>query len=326
MSKSITFKKLAMCSMTTAALVVASQGAFAHTRLETPVAIEGVKIHNSANISHGCPPSTARKPTYGTIVLFPNNVDYVPVIGVDSTSGNAASKTALFPTGNLVQLGKGTAKVFTTNPLSTYITTPLASLGSLIHNGGPFPSENIKVDSKNNIIGFWAGGKAYDQTVSTIIQTDFSTPAISIVPKSCARSVTFALAIADVCDASVPSATAKDEEVLYWSPIPNFAGVPGQPFGATVADATRSIPTGPAYSKFDGYADTAHTIAGDGWGSPATLTIVRNLNTNPLPTTGCTGNGGFGDDVYVYPDAKQINDHMPVWSGIHKGEGTNYWN
>ena len=43
MSKSITFKKLAMCSLTTAAMVAASQGAFAHTRLETPTVLEGTE-------------------------------------------------------------------------------------------------------------------------------------------------------------------------------------------------------------------------------------------------------------------------------------------
>ena len=163
---------------------------------------------------------------------------------------------------------------------------------------------------------------------ATPIQVDFNSAAVTINKDSCARSVTFELAIADICDL-VPSTAASDEEILYWSPIPNFTGVPGQPFGAPTADPTSTnipggIPAGPPYSHYDGYADAAHTIAGDGWGSPATLKVNRNLTTNPLPAS-CTGNAGAGDDVYVYPSAEQINAELPVWSGIHQGEGTNYW-
>lgn len=305
MSKSITLKKLAMCSFATAAMVAASQGAFAHTRLETSTVPEATRVHNRVSIGHGCPPATDRNATFGTDVVFPNAVSYTPVIGVDSTSGN------------------GTAKVYTTTPAADYYS-PLAGIGTFIRIGGPWPEANIKVDVANNHDGFWTGGKSYDQEISTPIQVDFNANAITIKPESCARSVTFELAIADICDASVPSTAASDEQVLYWSPIPNFEGVPGGPFGAPTADAARNIPVGTAYSNYDGYKDAAHTIPGDGWGSPATLKVTRNLTTNPLPA-GCTGNGGLGDDVYVYPSAAQINAELPVWSGHHQGEGVNYW-
>ncbi|CAA9889807.1 hypothetical protein METHB2_1310003 [Candidatus Methylobacter favarea] len=52
--------------------------------------------------------------------------------------------------------------------------------------------------------------------------------------------------------------------------------------------------------------------------------MVRDTTNNPLPAS-CTGNGGLGDDVYVYPSAQQINDELPVWSGPKVGEGTLYW-
>ncbi|WP_333874292.1 hypothetical protein [Methylobacter sp.] len=307
MSKSITFKKLLTYSLATAAIVTVSQGAFAHTRLETSSVLEATKVRNNVVIGHGCPPSTARKATIGTSVVFPNAVSYTPVIGVDSTSG-----------------GKGTAKVYTTNPASTYYS-PLSGIGGAINGGNPWENSNIKADTLGNKDGFWAGGKAYDQTISTNITVPFYSAAVTIAPTSCARTVTFELAIADFCSVAVPSTTAKDEEVLYWSPIPNFTGVPGQPFGAPTANLTSTnlpggIPVGPSYSNYDGYADAAHTIAGDGWGSPATLKVTR---TSALPA-GCTGNGGLGDDVYVYPSAAQINAELPVWSGA-KQDGTNIW-
>ncbi|MDD5320864.1 MAG: hypothetical protein PHD43_09685 [Methylococcales bacterium] len=308
MPKSIPFKKLAQCSLTTAALVAGSQGAIAHTRLEIPTVAEGVtaghsqtgRVHNYLRIGHGCPPSDHRGATMGTSLVAPNAVDYAPVIGVDSGNG----------------------KEFTTSPASDFYS-PLAGIVALNRTGGPWEFTNVKVDSKGNKDGFWAGGKAYDQTISTVVSVDLDISAITITPTSCARSVTFELAIADFCSISVPGATATDEEVLYWSPIPNFPGVPGQPFGASIADAARNIPVGPAYSNYDGYADAAHTIAGDGWGSPATVTVTRNLTANPLPA-GCTGNGGAGDDVYVYPSAEQINKELPVWSKPDQ-TGTLYW-
>ena len=49
MSKTITFKKLAMCSLTTATMVAASQGAFAHTRLEIPTVNGGYNDWSRSN-------------------------------------------------------------------------------------------------------------------------------------------------------------------------------------------------------------------------------------------------------------------------------------
>ena len=299
MPNTISLKNLALSSLTVA-LFAASQGAFAHTRLETATAPEGTRVHNFVNISHGCPPATARKATYGVTAIFPNAISYTPIIGVDSGAG----------------------KVYTANPASTYYS-PLAGIAVMINGGGAWDAGNLKVDAAGNKDGFWAGGKAYDQTISTYVQTPFYSSAVAIAKASCARSVTFYAAIADVCDASVPSTAASDEQVLYWSPIPNFSGVPGSPFGTSAGDPARSIPIGPKYSNFDGYQDAAHTFPGDGWGSPATFKVTRDLTTNPLPA-GCAGNAGKGDDVHVYPSAQQINAELPVWSNPNQ-TGTPYW-
>jgi hypothetical protein len=301
---------LSLCSA--AAILAASPAALAHTRLEIPTVVEGTtnghaqvgKVINYVVISHGCPdiaPGTARQPTYGTSVVFPNAISYSPIIGVDSGAG----------------------VVYTTTKASD-LYSPLAGIGQIIRGGGPWRAHNNKADTLGNVDGFWAGGDNYDQTISTPVNIPFYTHAMTINPKSCARTVTFELAIADFCNnVATPSAKAKDHEVLYWSPIPNFLGVPGQPFGAPTGDATRKIPVAHAYSNYDGYADAAHTIPGDGWGSPATLTVTRNLATNPLPAN-CTGNAGKGDDYYVYSSAEQINKELPVWSNPDQ-TGTNYW-
>ena len=296
----INSKKQAIFSLCSLAALAASQGAVAHTRLETPTVVEGTRVHNQVVISHGCPPAAARRPTFGTTVVFPNAVSYTPIIGVDSGAG----------------------KVYTTTAASAYYS-PLSGIGAYIRGGGPWDLANNKIDAKGNKDGFWAGGKSYDQSVSSAVDVPFYSAAVSIVASSCARSVTFELAIADICDVTFPSFVAGDEQALFWSPIPNFTGVPGQPFGAPTADAARIIPVGPAFSNYDGYSDSAHTIAGDGWGSPATLKVTRDLVKNPLPA-GCTGNKGAGDDVYVYPSAAQINQELPIWSNQNQ-TGTLYW-
>lgn len=307
----------------TVLLLASGQSALAHTRLETAVSPEAIRVRNHVNIGHGCAdPSGAlategalkNQPTRGTSVVFPNAVSYTPIIGVDSTSD-----------------GKGTDKVFTTNKADAYYS-PLAGIAQLIRGYGPWAS-NIKVDAKKNKDGFWAGGIAFDQSISTTVQVPFYTAAVSIVPTSCARSVTFELAIADVCDLNAKSPNIGDAHALFWSPIPNFKGVPGQPFGAGVADPARAgnpVPVGPKFSNYDGWSNGdkvgmgANTAkAGDGWNSPATYKITRDLVKNPLPAN-CTGNGGKGDDVYIYPSAEQINKELPAWSNADQ-TGTVLW-
>ena len=310
MSSSIKFKKR---TLSVVMLLVASQGSFAHTRLQIPTVVEGVKVQNGINVGHGCAsltdPAVKNRATFGTNVIFPNAVSYTPIIGVDGTSG------------------AGTAKVYTTTKANQFYT-PLAGIGTLIRSGGPWDYSNNKVDSLTlkNKDGFWMGGAYYDQSIASTIQVPFYSAAVKIAPASCARSITFMLSIVDICDPEAKTPNIGDAQAMVWSPIPNFSGVPGQPFGAGVADAARGIPVGAKYSNYDGWknGDTGATsIAGDGWNSPATLKVTRDTVANPLPA-GCTGNGGKGDDVYIYPSADQINKEMPIWSGADQ-TGTNYW-
>ncbi|GEM_PF-329408 len=322
MSNRINLKKLALGSLAAAALA-ASQGAIAHTRLETPTVVEGARVRNYEVIAHGCnSPSTGGKnaPTYGTSVVFPNAVSYNPIIGVNSNNTGATAGLA------------GT--VYTTNKASSYYS-PLAGIVTWIRGGGAWQSDQNefqagqnKVDAAGNKDGFWAGGSLFDQSITTSVDTPFYVQAVTIVPTSCVRSITFELAIADVCNINSVSTTATDNDVLYWSPIPNFSGVPGAPFGTpaglpTSTNLPGGIPVGKPYSNYDGYTDVGHTLPGDGWGSPATLKITRNLTTNPLPA-GCSGNGGQGDDIFVFPAAQQINAEIPVYSGANQ-TGTVYW-
>lgn len=296
MYKTKTLKKWALCPVTVA-ILAASQGSFAHTRLETATVDEGTtvghsqtgRVLNYVRVGHGCNgPNVTGAATMGTTVIAPNAIEYTPVIGVDSGDGMVYSETEA----------------------SDYYS-PLSNIIAL-RRGGPWEFSNIIADSNGNKDGFWAGGTPYDQQISTVIPVPFDTNAVTINSESCARSVTFMLHIVDFCSIDVPGETASDDVIQTWSAIPDFEGVPGAPFG----------PENP-YSNYDGYEDSEHTVKGHGWNSPATLKVTRNLETNPLPA-GCTGNGGEGDDIYVYPSAAQINKQIPIWSGPQQN-GVNYW-
>lgn len=130
-------------------MLAASQGAFAHTRLEIPVVVEGTfnatthaqsgRVLNQVVISHGCPgvaPSTVRLPTYGTSVVFPNAVQYTPVIVVD----------------------QGAGPQYTSNQNAGSYYSPLAGIGQIIRTGGPWVTNNNKADNQGNVDGFWGGG------------------------------------------------------------------------------------------------------------------------------------------------------------------------
>jgi hypothetical protein len=124
------------------------------------------------------------------------------------------------------------------------------------------------------IIGFWGGnGKIYDNNLGLI---PFSTNAINIVSTSCAKSVTFVLAIADVCQITRVSGF-NNGTVNLWTPVVG--------------------------SDYDGSA----TGTSNSYNSPATLTVARNLNTNPIPSS-C----GTGVDVTITPSAAQLNHDMQV--------------
>ena len=116
----------------------------------------------------------------------------------------------------------------------------------------------------------------------------FVTNAVAITPTSCAKSVTFELVIADVCQ------------------LTNISGFNNK---------TLNVWIDPVGSNYDGTPNT-----NDGYASPATLTVVRNTTgtpatltsaavaANPLPAS-C---GGAGVDVLATPSANQINNDLPV--------------
>jgi len=168
----------------TMAFVAASQGAVAHTTLQTPQIDENTRVYNNAVIGHGCANET---PVFGTSVVFPD--------GVDST---------------ITVNGAASAE-----PLTAFVANWGNSVQK-IQSNDPFPMEGVKTDSLGNVVGFWAGGGELEHDLIGLIP--FRTNAVLIEPTSCARSVTFEIAIVDVCVLTTLSGFS-DATVNRWTPL-----------------------------------------------------------------------------------------------------------
>lgn len=238
-----TLPKIVFIALTTGALV-ASQSALAHTKLQTPTAVEGTRVYNNAAIGHGC----GENPVIANSIVFPDGTDSIVKI-------NGA-------------------------PVSGAIVDDYISWGGLISH---IPSKDVfaKSDVKwgraglagNNAVGNHSGYGSIPAH-GYVGLVPFRVNAAVINAESCAQSVTFNVAIADICKVtSVSNFTA--ETVNLWTPAVG--------------------------SKFDG-------VGLDGYNSPATYKITRDLVKNPLPST-CNG---VGVDVVVDPSADQLNADLPI--------------
>jgi hypothetical protein len=151
----------------------------------------------------------------------------------------------------------------------------LNGLVAPIQDRSVFEAQQVKYDALGNKIGFSAtfGLLATDQLGRVPFQ--FTSP--SFVATSCAKRLLVKVAIADVCVHGAldnPRAGALN----LW--VPN---------------------NGSKYSN----AAAAQSI--DGLGSPATLTVNRDLTANPLPPA-C----GAGIDVTLTPSAADVDANLPI--------------
>lgn len=266
MSKSIAFKKLVMHTLTTATMVAASQGALAHTRVQTPTILEGTRVYNNIAITHGCHNHAANNnstPVTGMSVVFPD-----VTATVTSKPAGSASTVASTPAG----------------VVTDWITGAGEGYNKKVLNKEVFSTEGQKTNALGNAVGFWTGGGSLPGVGYTAL-IPFKTDAISIQPTSCAKTVTFVVAISDVCETTNISGL-NDETVNMWTPAVG--------------------------SSYDG-------VGLHGYNSPATLKVVRNTTgtaatltsdavaANPLPAS-C----GAGLDITVTPTAAQLNRDMPA--------------
>jgi hypothetical protein len=153
----------------------------------------------------------------------------------------------------------------------------IAGLGRAIQDKGIFRTQQVKRDALGNVTGFSGTNGSLD--VATLGRVPFQFAGPKFVATSCAKRLLVRIAIADVCIIGTGLAdSVKEGKVNLWIPD-----------------------NGSAFSV----AGKAQNV--DGIGAPATLTINRNLATNPLPAS-C----GPGIDVTVAPSAADVTANLPI--------------
>lgn len=240
------------------ATLLASQGGFAHTRLQLPTIVEGLRTYNATVISHGC---------------------HDPVTG--NSSAPAIAHTVVFPSSSADAGFEPTVSRSDGGDVSGGVEAFVPNWGSLnrmVKSRDVWTQSQEKFDSVGNRVGFsMTNGKLASSGTSTEIGLGtFRTDAVTIDPASCAKSVKFIVAAAEVCQVT-PESGFNDETVNMWTPAVG--------------------------SKFDG-------VGLHGYNSPASLIVTRDLVAHPLDVS-C----GDGFDVTVTPSANQINRDLPIFVG-----------
>jgi len=153
----------------------------------------------------------------------------------------------------------------------------LQGLARPIQDKSVFKKQQQKYDALENVIGFAAAAGSLDPEIPGRAPFQFAAP--RIVASSCAKRLLIKVAIADIC---VRGTSVQDSlkfgKVNMW--IPDNESM---------------------------YSIAAKAEGIDGLGGAATLTVNRNLTTNPLPPA-C----GAGIDVTVTPSAADMNANFGI--------------
>ncbi|MCB1985059.1 MAG: hypothetical protein H6936_12330 [Burkholderiales bacterium] len=241
-----------LVAVVSALLAAVSQNAFAHTRLTVPVAPESSAAHGTTttavNIPHGCGDNSVI-----------GNVFFLP----DTNSATVQTSTDGFETFDAPE--GDTALNYVVNP-------PFIRI---IKSRDLFDHTEFISDALGNPLGFWAAGGELPAS-NWVGQLPINITAVAIQPDSCANTVVFIPAIANICKvtsiAEINSQDPDNPNVDFWT-APDV----GSPYDAP------------------------------DWNYPATFTVERDLENNPLPES-C----GTGIDVRIVPSAAQMNRDMPV--------------
>jgi hypothetical protein len=239
--KHSTFQKAAFCTLAVGVLAT-SQSVLAHTNLTKRTVEEGTTVYNDAAVGHGC----GDAPVIANSVVFPDGTD-----SIVSIAGVVVEGASVFD----------------------YIEG-VPAIKKVISNAA-FKKSAVAHGRADKVVGIhsWSGSVAAHDTVGLV---SMMIGGVKIIDESCAKSVTFKVAVADICKIT-RVAGFNDTSVNFWTPKVG--------------------------SNFD---------RADGQSEPTSLTITRT-SSSPLPAQDVKGNAcGQGVDVVVTPSADQLNHDMPI--------------
>ncbi len=295
-------KKLALYSAATV-MCVAGSSAFAHTGIRDKVT-EGVSGYNALTVTHGCNGNVSLGAKQNVIALsavFPNAADPALAKVYKLTPAGIQIEPALDDlSGHIVDIGPGEG--FTT-----------LGLGLVTGGGTLFANIIPTVDSTGVIRGYrtWSGPTPYlsaplqESIVSATGLSPFRYGAIKFETTSCAKSLKVRVAIANWCKKGSGTQHA-DDRVDVW-------------MGHTTA-VFHDQKTMPRATPYNAATEVPF------W---PTMTVNRNLATNPLPAADANGvacAGGF--DLAIEPADADIDANLPIPTAKYPlGAGANrYYN
>lgn len=246
----IALPKIAYFTLT-AGMLVAGPNALAHNSFTTPVSVEGTRVYNAMVISDGCGHEAPKAPVIATSIVFPDGTDSIVKIGGEVQQGSKV--------GDYIDWG---GKI------------------SHIPNNDVFKKQNVNLGrgdlAGENVVGShsWKGKFSTPFRGALVTTVPFRVNNGFIVAGSCAKSVTFRVAAADICK-RVKESKLGEENVNLWVPAVG--------------------------SKFDGDPN-AHAYDG-----AVEYVVTRDLDANPLP-----GGCGEGVEVVVEPSAAQVDHDLPI--------------
>jgi hypothetical protein len=237
--------KIAFFSLT-AGMMAAGQNVLAHNSFTSSVVVEGTRVYNNMVIGKGCGHESPKLPVIATSMVFPDGTDSTVKIGGEVQQGAVVD--------DYIDWGGKISHI----PSKDIFQKQAVNFG----RGGL---------EGNNVVGShsWGGKLPGDGAVGLV---PFRVNSAFIKEESCATSVKFRVAVADICKL-VKEKNLNEENVNLWIPAVG--------------------------SKFDG--DPA-THAYDG---AVDYIITRDT---ALPDS-C---GGQGVEVVVEPSADQINHDLPI--------------
>ena len=257
--------------------------ALAHTRLQTATATEGQRVFNSATIGHGCEALKENSPSLPVIansIVFPDGTDslvsFMEPVDDDNNPETPDVIKAVRKTGR-----KTSEFISWGGQISHIISKDVFAKSQVKYSRRGFAGGNpVGVQS-------WSGNLPGDNVVGLVplrinaaaLKTGYNTTTGEIEgDDSCVNSVTFRVAIADICKIT-NIAGFNDHSVNLWTPAVG--------------------------SRFDGRG--LH-----GYNSPATYKISRDVAKYPFQANCYATSLSPGIDVQIDPSAAQINSDMPI--------------
>lgn len=235
------FKKIAYFTLT-AGVLVASQGVLAHSNTVTRTVEEGTTGYNAIAIGHGCGESAV----IANSVVFPDGTD--STVSID---------------GAVVEGALVTDYIDGVPDIKHVLSKDVFSKSAIAHDRA----------GTSRGVHSWKGSVAAHDTIGLV---PLRIGGVTFNEDSCAKSVRFDLAVADVCKITTIAGFSQPEAINFWTPI-----VEGSNFNRP-----------------------------DGENEASAFIVTR---TSPLPETDANGNAcGEGVDIRVTPSADQMNHDLPI--------------